>query len=329
MFPAPVDLGIAEPDRAVSSVTHGTEAWLTGEGRRGQAWYEGGGSASDQAVQGIVDLPADRRRPDPGRPVRAGEDRDPHRHGPRPAARRLDRPDDPRHRGRAQRRRLGSGPVQLVIADARGLPRENYRKVIDGYRWLVEQGCVVVLGPMISDNSLILQATADEIGVPVHRLDRRPPLRERLLLHGRQRRHPHRGRDVRPTGCASRASRRSASFWESARRAATTPTSSGRGEPARAHRRRGGEARAEPPQGPQGGPGDDARPGRRGHLLRRLRLRDVPLRRGVRGARLGSAASWAPRSCSIRTRTSGPRASRAGTASTSSARTAPTPTTRR
>ena len=46
-------------------------------------------------------------------------------------------------------------PVQLVIADARGLPRENYRKVIDGYRWLVEQGCVVVLGPMISDNSLV------------------------------------------------------------------------------------------------------------------------------------------------------------------------------
>ena len=26
MFPAPVDLGIAQPDRAVSSVTHGTEA---------------------------------------------------------------------------------------------------------------------------------------------------------------------------------------------------------------------------------------------------------------------------------------------------------------
>src|SRR5919109_2965342 len=57
------------------------------------------------------------------------------------------------------------GPVQLVIADARGLPRENYRKVIDGYRWLVEQGCVVVLGPMISDNSLVLQDTANELGV--------------------------------------------------------------------------------------------------------------------------------------------------------------------
>ena len=28
MFPEPVDLGIAEPDRAVSSVTHGTRAFL-------------------------------------------------------------------------------------------------------------------------------------------------------------------------------------------------------------------------------------------------------------------------------------------------------------
>jgi ABC-type branched-subunit amino acid transport system substrate-binding protein len=56
-------------------------------------------------------------------------------------------------------------PIQLVVADSRGLPRENYRKVIDGYRWLVEQGCVVVLGPMISDNSIALQDTANELGV--------------------------------------------------------------------------------------------------------------------------------------------------------------------
>ena len=60
---------------------------------------------------------------------------------------------------------MGPQPVQLVIADARGLPRENYRKVIEGYRWLVEQGCVVVLGPMISDNCLVLQDTANELGV--------------------------------------------------------------------------------------------------------------------------------------------------------------------
>jgi branched-chain amino acid transport system substrate-binding protein len=56
-------------------------------------------------------------------------------------------------------------PVQLVVADARGLPRENYRKVVAGYRWLVEQGCVVVLGPMISDNCLVVQDTANELGV--------------------------------------------------------------------------------------------------------------------------------------------------------------------
>ena len=68
----------------------------------------------------------------------------------------------------------GRSPVELVIVDARGLPRENYRKVIDGYQWLVEQGCVVVLGPMISDNSVNLQDTVNETRCGVHRLDRRP-----------------------------------------------------------------------------------------------------------------------------------------------------------
>jgi branched-chain amino acid transport system substrate-binding protein len=58
-------------------------------------------------------------------------------------------------------------PVQLVIADARGLPRENYKKVMDGYRWLVNEGCVVILGPMISDNSLLIQDLVNELKVPV------------------------------------------------------------------------------------------------------------------------------------------------------------------
>ena len=48
-------------------------------------------------------------------------------------------------------------PVQLVLADARGLPRESYLKVRQGYEWLCDRGCVVVLGPMISDNSLNIQ----------------------------------------------------------------------------------------------------------------------------------------------------------------------------
>ena len=76
--------------------------------------------------------------------------------------------------------------VQLIVADARGLPRENYKKVIDGYRWLVDQGCVVVLGPMISDNSLVLQDTANALGVVLPWMDRRPPVRLGVLLHGGQ-----------------------------------------------------------------------------------------------------------------------------------------------
>ncbi len=52
-----------------------------------------------------------------------------------------------------------------MIADARGLPRENYKKLLDGYRWLVDQGCVVVLGPMISDNCLVIQDLANELKV--------------------------------------------------------------------------------------------------------------------------------------------------------------------
>ena len=42
MFPEPVDLGIARPDRAVSSVPHGTSSHLEGAGGQGSSWYEGG-----------------------------------------------------------------------------------------------------------------------------------------------------------------------------------------------------------------------------------------------------------------------------------------------
>ena len=91
------------------------------------------------------------------------------------------------------------------------------------------------------------------------------------------------------------------------------------------------EVKLEPnPQGLQRRPGHDARPRHRGPLLRRLRLRHVPLRRGAEGARLGPAPGHGHRvHVLFELATSGPRASRAGTASTSSARTAPTPTTRR
>jgi branched-chain amino acid transport system substrate-binding protein len=165
MFPEPVDLGIAQPDRAVCSVTHGTRSYLEGEGGEGTAWYEGGGAVGDRAVQGITIYPPTHgvaTQGDPFEPVKIGilVDMD--------LGQLLADWIDPTILAIEDALNEGvftRGPVQLVIADARGLPRENYRKVIEGYRWLVEQGCVVVLGPMISDNSLVLQDTANELGV--------------------------------------------------------------------------------------------------------------------------------------------------------------------
>jgi ABC-type branched-subunit amino acid transport system substrate-binding protein len=56
-------------------------------------------------------------------------------------------------------------PVEIVTVDARGLPRENYLKVRQGYRRLVDEGCVVVIGPFISDNSVNLCETVNSTGV--------------------------------------------------------------------------------------------------------------------------------------------------------------------
>jgi ABC-type branched-subunit amino acid transport system substrate-binding protein len=57
-------------------------------------------------------------------------------------------------------------PVEIITVDARGLPRENYLKVRKGYQHLVDAGCVVVLGPLISDNSVNLKDTINATGVP-------------------------------------------------------------------------------------------------------------------------------------------------------------------
>jgi branched-chain amino acid transport system substrate-binding protein len=165
LFPEPVDLGIAEDDRAVCSVPHGTEAHLRGQGGEGGAWYEGGGAAKDRAVQGITIYPPTRglqTQGDPFEPVRIGIliDMDLNQLLADWIDPTILAIEDALNEGIWSR-----SPIQLVIADARGLPRENYRKVIDGYRRLVDQGCVVVLGPLISDNSLVLQDMANELGV--------------------------------------------------------------------------------------------------------------------------------------------------------------------
>ena len=166
MFPEPVDLGIARPDRAVSSVRFGTESHLTGGHGEGTAWYQGGGTAGERAVQGITIYPPTRGVATQGEawePVKIGVlvDMD--------IGQLLADWIDPTMlaiEDALNEGVYGRGPVELVVADSRGLPRESYRKVLAGYRWLVEQGCVVVLGPMISDNSLVLQDLVNELKVP-------------------------------------------------------------------------------------------------------------------------------------------------------------------
>ncbi len=161
MFPEPHDWKIAAADRAVCNVRFGTTAYREGRGGDGSKWYEGGGAVGEQAVQPIVIYPPTRgmtTQGDPFEPVKIGILID--MELGQLLADWIDPTilaiEDAMNEGV-----WGRGPVELVVADARGLPRENYLKVIKGYEWLCDQGCVVVLGPMISDNSITLQDTVN------------------------------------------------------------------------------------------------------------------------------------------------------------------------
>ena len=166
MFPAPVDLGIAQADRAVCNVKFGTSAYLEGAGGAGETWYEGGGAPTEKAVAEIVVYPPTRgleTQGDPFEPVKIGilVDMD--------LGQLLADWIDPTilaiedaHERRRVRPRPGRRSSPPTHAACRG---RTTARCIDGYQWLVDQGCVVVLGPMISDNSLTLQPTANEIGV--------------------------------------------------------------------------------------------------------------------------------------------------------------------
>src|SRR5680860_952525 len=75
MFAAPVDLGIAEEERAVSSVASSTQSFLEGAGGAGESWWQGGGAVGDRAVQGITVYPPTRglqTQGDPFEPVKIG-----------------------------------------------------------------------------------------------------------------------------------------------------------------------------------------------------------------------------------------------------------------
>lgn len=164
MFPEPVDLGIAQSDRAVTNVASSTDT--PPDQLEGARWYEGGGRRGERAHREIVTYPPTRglvTQGDPFEPVKIGVlvDMD----IGQLLADWLDPTilalEDALNEGVYDR------PVQLVVADARGLPRENFQKCRQGYQWLCDEGCVVVLGPMISDNSLSIQDLVNRRKVPV------------------------------------------------------------------------------------------------------------------------------------------------------------------
>ncbi len=58
-------------------------------------------------------------------------------------------------------------PVELVIRECEGLPRGTVKAVIDAYGELVDEGCLGVFGPMISESAVPLrEAIEDRFKVP-------------------------------------------------------------------------------------------------------------------------------------------------------------------
>jgi branched-chain amino acid transport system substrate-binding protein len=49
-------------------------------------------------------------------------------------------------------------PVELVVREVEGLPRGTIKAVVDGFAELVDEGCLAVIGPNITENSVALRS---------------------------------------------------------------------------------------------------------------------------------------------------------------------------
>lgn len=56
---------------------------------------------------------------------------------------------------------------EFILHPENGLPRGTAKNAVDGYRWLVDQGCIAVAGAYSSDNAITVGRVANEVGVPV------------------------------------------------------------------------------------------------------------------------------------------------------------------
>ena len=58
-------------------------------------------------------------------------------------------------------------PVEIVFKEVEGLPKGSVKKVIDAYEELVDEGCLAVFGPAITDNAVpTKQAIEERFHVP-------------------------------------------------------------------------------------------------------------------------------------------------------------------
>ncbi len=55
-------------------------------------------------------------------------------------------------------------PIEIVFSQGEGLPRGSVKSAIDATRKLVEEGCLVVIGPMISENAVAIREYLDREG---------------------------------------------------------------------------------------------------------------------------------------------------------------------
>ena len=57
--------------------------------------------------------------------------------------------------------------VEHLIHPENGLPRGSAKNAIDGFRWLVDQGCIAVAGAYSSDNAIAVGPWANRLEVPL------------------------------------------------------------------------------------------------------------------------------------------------------------------
>ena len=65
-------------------------------------------------------------------------------------------------------------PVEFVLHAENGLPQGSAKNATDGFRYLVDEGCIGVAGAYSSDNAITVGPLANELQVPLHQLVRAP-----------------------------------------------------------------------------------------------------------------------------------------------------------